>query len=49
MAYKPLSPIKNIFPDILEKFMGDLRRDQKALEERESQAQEEILAMTKGQ
>ena len=40
---------KKIFPDILEKFMGDLRRDQKALEERERQAQEEILALTKGQ
>ena len=36
---------KRILPDMAEKFMLDLKRDQKALEEKDLKAQEEILAL----
>ena len=42
---------KRILPDLAEKFMADLKRDQKALEEKDLKAQEEIQALNpaKGQ
>ena len=36
---------KRNLPDLAEKFMADLKRDQKALEEKDLKAQEEILAL----
>ena len=42
---------KRILPDLAEKFMADLKRDQKALEEKDFKAKEEILVLNpaKGQ
>ena len=37
---------KRNLPDLAKKFMADLKNDQKALEERDLKAQEEILALT---
>ena len=37
---------KRILPDLAEKFMADLKSDQKAIEEKEFKAQEEIRALT---
>ena len=37
---------KRNLPDLAEKFMADLKHDQKALEEKDLKAQEEILALT---
>ena len=36
---------KRILPDLAERFMADLKNDQKALEEKTLKAQEEILAL----
>ena len=37
---------RKALPGLAEKFMADLKNDQKALEEKDLKAQEEILALT---
>ena len=37
--------LKKILPDLAEKFIADLKRDQKAIEEKTHKAQKEILSL----